>query len=269
MRRTNVEKLVMTALMMALITVVTAILPIPVPFTGEYIHLGDSMVFLAVIILGWKRGAVAAAVGSALADILIGYVYWAPWTFFIKGGMALILGLILYIASNTKVRSVITSVVIAVFWLAFNFGVQAIIRYENVRDPSALIEGSGLSNAMEFGAFLNQIQSWLMIGALALPILIIVTAIVMNRSKKQRVSLSQIMAMSGSGMFMVFGYYIASGIIYGNFAIAAFSAPFNILQFVVGFILATVVSVGLSKTPFKSKMEFYIHQNTLAAAKTA
>lgn len=257
MRNEKVETLVMTALMTALITVVTIIIPIPVPFTNGYIHLGDSMIFLAVIVLGWKYGAIAAAIGSALADILIGFVYWAPWTFVIKGGMALILGLIIYQSAKSKVRFTFTSVIIIVFWLAFNYVVQQIIKYEHDRNASALVEGAGVSSASEFADFLSGIESWLMIGSLAIPLLLIIVAILFTRSKKMTLPLSHILGMAGSGIFMVFGYYVAGGIIYGNFAISAFSVPFNILQFVVGFILATVISIGLSKTPLKSRMALY------------
>lgn len=257
MRNSKVEKLVMTALMTALVTVITIIIPIPVPFTNGYIHLGDSMIFLAVIILGWKGGAIAAAVGSTFADLLLGFVYWAPWTFVVKGGMALILGLIIYQCSKSKVRFVITSIIIIAFWLAFNFAVQAIINYENNRNASTLIESSGVAQASEFGDFLSQIESWLMIGSLAIPLLLIIVAVIFVKSKKMSVSLSQILGMAGSGIFMVFGYYVSGGIIYGNFAISAFSVPFNILQFVVGFVIATLISIGLSKTPVRNRMAYY------------
>ena len=257
----KIENMVMTALMTALITVVTIIIPIPVPFTNGYIHLGDSMIFLAVIIIGWRGGAVAAAVGSALADLLLGFVYWAPWTFVIKGGMAFVLGLIIYQGMKSKKRFSLICVIIVAFWLLFNFAVQAIIKYEHSRDASVLVEGSGVSHPSEFSDFLSQIQSWLMAGSLAIPIILIAVIILVSRSKKQHLPLTQIVGMSGSGIFMVFGYYVAGGIIYGNFAVSAFSVPFNILQFVVGFVLATVISMGLSKTPLKSKMAFYTAQS--------
>lgn len=256
----RIENLVMTGLMMALVTVVTAILPIPVPFTNGYIHLGDSMIFLAVIILGWKRGAVAAAFGSAFADLFLGFVYWAPWTFVIKGGMALILGLIMYQAAKSKLSFVVTGVSLVAFWVAFNYVVQQIIKFEHNRDASSLIDGSGVAHASEFGDFLSQMESWLMIGALTIPLILIAVVVIYTRSKNKTLPLSQILAMSGSGIFMVFGYYIAGGLIYGNFAVSAFSVPFNILQFVVGFVLATVISAALSKTPLKSKMAYYSAQ---------
>lgn len=256
MRNDKVEKLVMTALMTALITIVTVIIPIPVPFTNGYIHLGDSMIFLAVIILGWRYGAIAAALGSAFADLVLPYAYWAPWTFVIKGGMALILGFILYYSDKSKVRFSFTCVTIIGFWLLFNVAVRTIIGIEHEKDAAALVEGAGVSQS-EFGSFLDQIQSWLMAGSLAIPLLLVVVAIIFSKSKKMNMPLIQVVAMAGSGIFMVFGYYVAGGIIYGNFAVSAFSVPFNVLQFVVGFVIATVIAGALSKTPLRSKMVYY------------
>ena len=54
--------IVMTAMMVCLILLTTYIFKIPTPFQG-YVHLGDAMIFLSVLILGKKNGAVAAAFG--------------------------------------------------------------------------------------------------------------------------------------------------------------------------------------------------------------
>lgn len=87
------EQLVVTALMMSLILVGTIVLRIPIPMTQGYVHLGDAMIYLAVLSLGKRRGAVAAGLGSAMADVLGGYAFWAPWTFFIKFAMAYVAGI--------------------------------------------------------------------------------------------------------------------------------------------------------------------------------
>lgn len=92
--KSHVQKIVMTAMMMCLVMIATMFIRVPIPGTQGYVHLGDSMVFLSVLILGWKCGAVASAFGGLLADVLGGAAAWAPWTFGIKGIMAVILGLI-------------------------------------------------------------------------------------------------------------------------------------------------------------------------------
>ena len=86
------SRIVMTGILTSLIMVATMIIRIPVPFTQGYVHLGDAVIFLAVLILGKKYGTFAAGVGSALADLLSGYAYYAPWTFVVKALMAFVVG---------------------------------------------------------------------------------------------------------------------------------------------------------------------------------
>ncbi|MBQ6389811.1 MAG: ECF transporter S component [Mogibacterium sp.] len=89
------KRLVTTALMTCLIVLGTILFRVPIPMTQGYIHLGDTMIYLGVLLLGRKGGASAAGLGSALADILGGYAFWAPWTLFIKLAMAYAAGLII------------------------------------------------------------------------------------------------------------------------------------------------------------------------------
>lgn len=66
---------------------------IKIPSINGYTHLGDCMIFLSVLILGWRKGALAGGMGAALADLLGGYMQWVIPTFFIKSIMAMIMGL--------------------------------------------------------------------------------------------------------------------------------------------------------------------------------
>ena len=84
--KTKTRNMVMTAMMMGLIMAMTIVIRIPVPATHGYIHLGDCMIFIAVLLLGWKRGAAAAGLGSALADIIGGFAVYAPVTFAAAAG---------------------------------------------------------------------------------------------------------------------------------------------------------------------------------------
>ena len=101
--RSGVYTLVLTGLMAALVMAATSFFKIPVPATNGYVHLGDAFVFLSVLILGRRNGTIAAAAGSGLADLLGGYAHWVPWTFAIKGLMALAFGtLLIFIYSKTS-----------------------------------------------------------------------------------------------------------------------------------------------------------------------
>ena len=87
--QSKTKKIVITALMAALVCVATMIIKIPSPLKG-YINLGDCIVLLSGWLLSPGYGFLAAGIGSALADLLAGYVTYAPATFLIKGAMALI-----------------------------------------------------------------------------------------------------------------------------------------------------------------------------------
>ena len=94
-------KLTTTALFSALCFVGTYVIMIPMPL--GYINVGDSFVMLS----GWSMGvwgAVGAAIGSAMADVLSGYVIYAPATFVIKGLVAITAYLVYRALSKVFVR---------------------------------------------------------------------------------------------------------------------------------------------------------------------
>ena len=156
-------KLVLTGLMTALVAIFVMILPIPIPMTTGYVNFGDGVIFLSVMILGWKYGAFAGGVGAAMADILLGAAAWAPWTLVIKAGMAAILGLLL--KADAK---------------------------------SAKFIGMALAT-----------------------------------------------------VFMAAGYYIAEGVMYGNWLAPVAGVPWNLLQGAVGAVVATTLSMALKNRRLK------------------
>lgn len=164
-------RLVLTGLMTALVTVCVMVLPIPIPMTTGYVNLGDGMIFLSVMLLGWKYGAFAGGVGAGLADILLGAAAWAPWTLVIKAGMAVILGLALKLRGKNPVEK-----------------------------------------AVPFSAILGMIAAT---------------------------------------VFMTAGYYIAEGVMYGNWTAPIVGVPWNLLQGAVGTVIAGALSTALKKTPAK------------------
>lgn len=83
------KKLVIASMLAALVCVATMVIKIPSPMKG-YINLGDCIVLLSAWLLPPTYGFLAAGLGSALADVFLGYLVYAPATFVIKGVMALI-----------------------------------------------------------------------------------------------------------------------------------------------------------------------------------
>ncbi|MET0017503.1 ECF transporter S component [Oscillibacter sp.] len=90
---TRVRTIVTTALMAALACVATMVIRVPSP-TGGYMNLGDTVVLLGAFLLGPWYGALAGGIGSALADVLSGYMVYVPATLVIKAVMAILAGLL-------------------------------------------------------------------------------------------------------------------------------------------------------------------------------
>jgi len=168
------HKLVLTALMACLGTVAILMFRIPIPGDQGFIHLGDSIIFLAVLILGTKHAVPAAAIGHSMANLLGGFPQWAPWTFVIKGVMALIAGV--FITSLLK----------------------------NGENYSPL--------------------------------------------KKTIIKVTGMML---SGIWMIAGYYVAGGIMYGHWIVALVGIPWNFGQLVIGVVIAMALAAALYKTPAK------------------
>jgi len=136
------RKLILAALLTALVTVATMAFQVPVPATKGYINLGDTVIFLAALLLGPRYGAIAGGVGSALADLLSPYAVWAPFTLVIKGLEGFIVGYVLYRLSSAKSSAVsrIAAMALGGLWMAASYFTAEVFLYGL---PAALVELPG------------------------------------------------------------------------------------------------------------------------------
>jgi uncharacterized membrane protein len=81
---------VLVALMTALVTVVTLFFVVPIG--AGFFNFSDAAVYLAAFLLGPIPGFIAGGLGTALADISLGYAVFAPLTFFAHGIQGLVAG---------------------------------------------------------------------------------------------------------------------------------------------------------------------------------
>ncbi|MBF8984667.1 ECF transporter S component [Lutibacter sp. B2] len=155
-----------SGILISLVFIATKFLNIrlPISINGGLIHLGNTMLFIAAIVFGKKKGAVAGAFGMALFDIVSGWMAWAPGTFIVRGVMGYLVGSI----SWAKDR-----------------------------------------NGNHLG--------W------------------------------NIIAIVVAGIWMIAGYYVTEGILYGNWIAPMTSIPGNIIQIVVGAIIGLPLAVALKK----------------------
>ena len=105
----RIYKIVLSGLFAAIIFVLTAFLPIPLGH--GYANAGDVFVVLSGILLGQWTGAAAGGVGSALADLYLGYSVYAPATFLIKGLMAVCAFFVHKTAKNKRLKNTVSYVV--------------------------------------------------------------------------------------------------------------------------------------------------------------
>ena len=79
--RAKTFDLIFTAMLAALVFVSTALLNIKLPIgQGGLIHLGTAMLFIAALLFGPKKGALAGAIGMGIFDLVGGWLIWAPIT---------------------------------------------------------------------------------------------------------------------------------------------------------------------------------------------
>ncbi len=106
----RLRRIVITSMFAAITCVSTMVIRIPSPMNG-YINLGDCAVLLSAWIMGPFYGTVAGGIGSMLADVLSGYLHYAPGTLIIKAFMGLIAYEIYKIIGKATKNDIVTKAV--------------------------------------------------------------------------------------------------------------------------------------------------------------
>jgi uncharacterized membrane protein len=97
--------------MAALVAVATLLFVVPIPATSGYFNLGETLIYIAALLLGPLVGATAGA-GATIADILVA-AQFAPGTFTIKAIEGFLVGF-LNKKLNKKTRSITLSATVAI-----------------------------------------------------------------------------------------------------------------------------------------------------------
>ncbi|MBE3577295.1 MAG: ECF transporter S component [Limnochordales bacterium] len=118
---------------MALVAVGTIVIHIPMPGTEGYVNVGDTFIFLIAATFGPLLGLIAGGFGSALADLILGYPHWAPFTLVIKGLEGLLVGWLLSRTGQTTTsRPGIVTVLVYILgavWMVLGYTVVEIFIY--------------------------------------------------------------------------------------------------------------------------------------------
>lgn len=115
------------AILIAVTTVFTYIIRIPIAPTRGYINFGDVAIFFTAITFGPVTAFLAGGLGTALADLFAGYAQWAPITFFAHGLQGLLIGIIL--SKKINIPGLILSFIAATFVMAGIYFITAGFMY--------------------------------------------------------------------------------------------------------------------------------------------
>ena len=120
-------KVVYSAVFAALACIATMIIRIPSVGSVGYVNIGDTIVLLSGWMLGGIYGALAAGIGSAMAEMLGGYMHYFPGTLVIKFAMALVAYLIYKKISNRIVGLIVSGIVAEIIMIVGYFFYKALL----------------------------------------------------------------------------------------------------------------------------------------------
>ena len=88
----NARRIAITAVSIAIVTVLVASVPVPIAATGGFTHPGAVAEIFIALAFGPIVGMIAAGVGAALADLILGYGSFAPLTLIAHGSLGFLAG---------------------------------------------------------------------------------------------------------------------------------------------------------------------------------
>jgi len=236
----NTVQLSVAVIFMALVCVATMSFTVYVPSTKGFFNIGETMVYITALLFGPLVGAFAGGVGSAFADVLLGYYYYAPATLVIKaleGGLVGFLGRKKHLFSKLHTKRewkiftlemgvLVGALISLIGFLYYSGSVEFYSGFPPSENPT-----STLFIPMEF---------WLGLG-IFVAILMAVIAFVSEPEYGWMV-ISTIFG----GLLMVLGYFLYEQFILGVLAVA--EVPVNIGQMTVGLIIATPIVKIIQRT---------------------
>ena len=161
MKKLDVRKLVVAALLSSFACVATMIIQIPNGI-GGYFNLGDCIVLLCGWLLGPVYGALAAGVGTMLADIFASYVVYAPVTFFIKALMAIVAFLIA--KGNGRIKAALSGILAEILMVLGYFAYESFLYGVGTASlgviPNLLQGAAGIGCALILKEFIDKKKLW-------------------------------------------------------------------------------------------------------------
>jgi uncharacterized membrane protein len=243
MQKSRTTQLSMAAVFTALVFVATTIFSVYVPQTRGFFNIGEVMVFTTALLFGPIIGSFAGGVGSMLADLFLGYWYYAPATLVIKACEGGLVGIL----SRRKLTKLTKFQ-----WRAFTFlmglvigvllaGIGSIYYSGHVELYFGLPPASSPALALDVPS-----EIWYVLGAIVL-LLFAFSGFVLEPESGWLTFTVLI-----GGLTMVAGYFLYQqlliGPLFGISVLAIAEIPINIGQMLVGL----VASIPIVRTIWRS-----------------
>ena len=218
------------AIFTPLVCIATIIFSIYVPHTEGFFNIGETMVYITALLFGSVVGAFAGGVGSALADVLLGYVQFWPGTLIIKACEGAIVGFL-----GTKMPKIKSKTQ----WVTFTVFMGILVGFLLASVGSQYYSGPveiyfGLPPSENPSSIITiPAEFWYALGVIA-AFLIILMGLLLEPEFGWIV-----MVIFAGGLAMVTGYFLYEQLILGVLAIA--EIPINIGQMLIGLIVAVPV----------------------------
>ncbi len=230
----------LSAIFTALVFVVTSAFSLYIPQTRGFFNIGETAVYLAALIGGPYVGAIAGGFGSMLADLFLGYPYYAPATLAIKATEGFIVGYLVHRiflkkAFNSRVFGVGTSLFLGS--VLFILGATFYVGDLEIWSREFLVFSYPLTADIAFTVW----------GIIAVIFIVFVTYLVLKNPE----DIKFIISMAIGGAEMVLGYFLYQQFFYeiivGEAVIALAEVPFNVMQMLVGLMVANYVYKAYTK----------------------
>ncbi|PUA32722.1 MAG: hypothetical protein B9J98_03880 [Candidatus Terraquivivens tikiterensis] len=217
------------AVFTSLVAVATMALSVYVPATRGYFNLGETMIYFTALAAGPGIAAFAGGVGSMLADLTLGYYYYAPATLLIKAAEGALVGyLVRKVPRKGGWRLAIASYALVVGYFVLILLIGAMLFVGEV-EVTLLPVGESARSLI----FTVAPHSWIALAAAA------VATPVYFAAKEKGPEGWLILSLLLGGLVMVSGYFVYEQFFLGVAALV--EVPVNLGQSIIG----TAVAIPL------------------------
>ncbi len=250
------RQIAMTASFIALVFLATSLFYIPLVSSTGFFNIGEAFVYIAALIGGPIVGALAGGIGAAMADMVLGYGYFAPATLVLKGLEGFTVGFIYRTSKNMdqKLRYIVLGAV-SIFLIGFSAFVTTpvlngvaesstidiIFRF---LDPSLFLQHILDPAVEDIYQIITLSIPGVLILLLAIFLCIFIWVIEYKMGEKGQMILSCLLA----GPIIVIGYFLYEVFILTlspdpavAFQLALTEVPFNIAQVIFGIAIAVPI----------------------------